>query len=69
MILKIFYTNEENIGEHRMPINKELVLSKESEDDTMEEGFVVVSKWDLEEWKQIEIRNAAALAEQAKTQE
>ena len=55
---KIFYTTTENIDvETRQPIDESLILSVETEAETLEEGQIVVSRWDLEEYKQIQINN------------
>ena len=55
---KIFYTTTENIDvETRQPIDESLILSVETDSETLEEGQIVVSRWDLEEYKQIQINN------------
>ena len=55
---KIFYTTAENIDvETRQPIDQSLILSVETELETLEEGQIVISRWDLEDYKQIQINN------------
>ena len=55
---KIFYTTAENIdAKTKRPIDKTLILSIETDSETVEEGQVVISRWDLEEYKQIQINN------------
>ncbi len=55
---KIFYTTTENIdAKTKRPIDKSLILSIETDSETLEEGQVVISRWDLEEYKQIQINN------------
>ena len=54
---KIFYTTVSNIDtETRQPIDDTLILSKESDDDTMTEEHTIVSKWDLDDWNQMQVR-------------
>lgn len=55
---KIFYTTTENIDvETNQPVDESLILSIETDLETLEEGKIVLSKWDLEDYKQIQINN------------
>ena len=56
-MLKIFYTDIENIDkETKRVINEELVYSKESIEDDLEEGQEVISRWELTDWKEMQVR-------------
>ena len=65
-MLKVFYTTQANLDEYNMVIDNTLVLSKEAETNTVEEGYVVTSTWDLEDWIQIDVRNQEEVVKQLK---
>lgn len=56
-MLKIFYTTSENLDqETRMVIDESLIQSVEAENDP--EGVEVISRWDLDEWNEMQVRSA-----------
>ena len=65
-MLKVFYTTQTNLDEHNMVIDNTLVLSKEAETNTVEEGYIVTSTWDLDDWIKIDVRNQEEVVKQLK---
>ncbi len=53
---KIFYTTIENIDtETNQPIDQALVLSVDTEAETLPEGQIIISKWDLNDWNNMQV--------------